>query len=265
MCCVSEVQDNKFSSAVVVGGTVFCDTCSQHDFNPKTHFISGAKVGVECKVGHSIPSFKKEVVTDKYGEFKVKLPFKVRRHAKTIKGCTFKLISSSEPHCDVPALSTSSSVSLIATKQGEHIFSAGFFSFKPIRKPSFCNQKQSVPNPSPSDKNSVVDTFFPPYPWLPFPNPLLPPPNFPPNPLLPFPNFPPNPLLPFPNFPPNPLLPPLQPSPPILPPSPLPPPLSPYPVQPPPTPLPPSPLPPPLTPNPVQPPPTPLPPHSSHL
>jgi len=39
---VSEVEDNKFSSDVVVGGIVICDICSEHDFTPKTHFISGS-------------------------------------------------------------------------------------------------------------------------------------------------------------------------------------------------------------------------------
>ena len=38
---VSEVQDKDDRSAVVVG-TVYCDTCSQHDFTPETPFISGS-------------------------------------------------------------------------------------------------------------------------------------------------------------------------------------------------------------------------------
>jgi len=106
------------------------------------------------------------VETDKHGEFKVKLPFRVWKHAKRIKECRVKLISSSEPHCNVPSLSTSSSVSLIATKQGELIFSAGLLSFKPIEKLGFCNRKQSVPNPS--EMNSLVDDYAPVFPPPPF-------------------------------------------------------------------------------------------------
>ncbi|XP_020235056.1 pollen-specific leucine-rich repeat extensin-like protein 4 [Cajanus cajan] len=269
-------HDKKHPSAVVVG-SVYCDTCFQQDFSSKTHFISGASVAVECKVGNSIvPSFKKEVKTDEHGEFKVQLPFKVKKHAKRIKRCTFKLISSSEPHCAVASVATSSSMSLKTRKQGEHTFSAGLFSFKPREKPNFCNQKQSDPNskahvheknelprntypltpskvhtrvlklnptkssdkPHP-DKNLGEDFFFPPNPF--FPPPLIPNP-FQPPPLIPNP-FQPPPLIPNPFQPPSP--PPLIPNP-FQPPSP--PPLLPNPFQPPPS-------PPPLFPNPFQPPP----------
>ena len=94
-------------------------------------------MAVKCKVGKSVPSFNKEVKTNENGEFKVQLPFKVWKQVKRIKGCTFKLISSNEPHCSVASVDTSSSVNLKAIKQGEHIFSAGLFSFKPIKKPNF--------------------------------------------------------------------------------------------------------------------------------
>ncbi|TKY63730.1 hypothetical protein E2542_SST13612 [Spatholobus suberectus] len=48
---------------------------------------------VEYKDGNSKPRFKKEVKTNEHAEFKIQLPFKVRKHVKRIKGCTFKLIS----------------------------------------------------------------------------------------------------------------------------------------------------------------------------
>ncbi|KAK7381207.1 hypothetical protein VNO78_33738 [Psophocarpus tetragonolobus] len=280
----------KLSSAFVVG-TVYCDTCSQQEFSLGSHFISGASVAVECKYGNPIPFFKKEVMTNEHGEFKVQLPFKVRKYVRRIKSCTFKLISSSEPHCAVASDSTSSSMSLKTRKQGEHIFSAGLFSFKPMEKPNFCNQKQSVPNSknhafvknefpttstypsttqvlkhnptkslekSQSDKNLAEDFFFPPNPFLPppiIPNPFQPPPIIPnpfqPPPLIPNPFQPPKPP-----FIPNPFQPP---SPPPLIPNPFQPPPSSSPLFPNPFQPPPSPTPTPLFPNPFQPPPSPTP------
>ncbi|XP_020235059.1 platelet glycoprotein Ib alpha chain [Cajanus cajan] len=234
-CSVSKTSHHKNLPSAVVVGTVYCDTCFQHDFSTRSHFISGVSVAVECTVGNSIvPSFKKEVKTDEHGEFKVQLPFRVRKDATRIKRCTFKLISSSDPHCAVASVATSSSMSLKTTKQGEHIFSAGLFSFRPIKKPNFCNNKQSAPNTitqtldeSQSDKKSAEDTFFPPTPFLPFPP--LPPIPF----LPPLPPLPPIPFLP--PLPPIPFLPPLSPNPPSNPPlapSPLLPPNSPNPKPP---------------------------------
>ncbi|XP_057447768.1 vegetative cell wall protein gp1-like [Lotus japonicus] len=249
-CSEASSHDSKklLPSAVVVG-TVYCDTCSQQAFSMGSHFISGASVAVECKVGNSKPRFKKEVKTNEHGEFKVQLPFHVRKHVRRIKGCTFKLLSSSEPHCAVAsAASSSSSLSLKSRKQGEHIFSAGFFSFKPVKKPNLCSQKQSSSGKIVPDPEDFF--FFPPIPF--FPPPLIPNPFQPP--LVPNP-FQPPPLIPNP-FQPPPLIPnPFQPSPPPLLPNPFqppsPPPLFPNPFQPP--------SPPPLIPNPFQPPPSPPP------
>ncbi|KAG4969652.1 hypothetical protein AAZX31_13G038300 [Glycine max] len=274
-------HDKKLPYAVVVG-TVYCDTCSQQEFSIGSHFISGASVVAECKDGNSIQSFKKEVKTNEHGEFKVQLPFRVRKHVRRIKGCTFKLLSSSEPHCSVASVSTSS-VSLKTRKQGEHTFSAGLFSFKPLQKPNVCNQNQNEfsPNTYPSkptpdkttvfktnpttkssdksksaNKNLAEDFFFPPNPFFPpplVPNPFQPPPLIPnpfqPPPLIPNPLQPPSPpLIPNPFQPPSP--PPLIPNP--FQPPPSPPTLFPNPFQPPPS-------PPPLIPNPFQPPPSPPP------
>ncbi|TKY65032.1 Olee protein [Spatholobus suberectus] len=271
-------HDKKLSSAVVVG-TVYCDTCFKQDFSMGSHFISGASVAVECKDGYGSPKpiFRKEVKTDEHGEFKVQLPFSVSKHVKRIKGCSVKLISSSEPYCAVASAATSSSLRLKSRKQGLHIFSAGFFSFKPLKQPNLCNQKPSIQNikgldfvknlfppnidpsfPPPLKDPNTPGGLLPPLPGLPGIPPLLPPlPPLPPLPGIPrsspvpagitndSPNVQPsdqktadpNNLI----FPPNPLFPP-----PIVPNPFQPPPLVSNPLQPP--------GPSPLVPNPFQPP-----------
>ncbi|KAF3942813.1 hypothetical protein ACB098_01G226100 [Castanea mollissima] len=287
---LSEAGHEKNLPSAIVVGSVYCDTCFQEDFSKSSHFISGASVAVECKYGTSKPSFHKEVKTDRHGEFKVHLPFSVSKHVKKIEGCSVKLISSSEPYCAVASTTTSSSLHLKSRKQGTHIFSAGFFTFKPLKQPNLCNQKPSIQNSKELGSNKLS---LPPTDGLDFPPPIqdptspyLPPlpklPELPPLPLLPpLPPLPNLPGLPFP--PPNlgkttnskpttteslkktqlqdekeahpddffpPLLPPLLP--PVLPPV-----LPPNPFQP--SPLIPNPFqPPPLIPNPFQPPPTPL-------
>ncbi|KAK7295540.1 hypothetical protein RJT34_18450 [Clitoria ternatea] len=271
-------HDKKLPSAVVVG-TVYCDTCFQQDFPMGSHFISGASVAVECKDGYlsSKPRFRKEVKTDEHGEFRVQLPFSVSKHVKKIKGCTVRLISSNEPYCAVASAATSSSLRLKSRKQGLHIFSAGFFSFKPLKEPTLCNQKPSIQNTNdlPSMKHLYppkIDPSFPPPlqdPSTPGGLPILPPlpglPELPPLPTLPLlPPLPgistPVPAAGSPNvqpsdqkvtnyetlmFPPNPLFPP-----PVVPNPFQPPPLVPNPLQPPPL------IPNPSLPNPFQPPPS---------
>ncbi|XP_047167507.1 leucine-rich repeat extensin-like protein 3 [Vigna umbellata] len=197
----SEASHNKKLPSAVVVGTVYCDTCFQQDFSMGNHFISGASVAVECKDGYETtkPRFQKEVKTDEHGEFKVKLPFSVSKHVKSIKGCTVKLINSSEPYCAVASAATSSSLRLKSRKQGLHIFSAGFFSFKPLKQPNLCNQKPSNQNAKGLDS---VKTIFPPKIDPSFPPPLQDPKTpgglLPPIPGLPDlpPLLPPLPLLP---------------------------------------------------------------------
>lgn len=255
--------------------------------------FSGASVAVECKDESSKDiSFRKEVKTDNNGEFKVQLPFSVSKHVKKIEGCSVKLISSSEPYCAVASTATSSSLHLKSRKQGLHIFSAGFFTFKPLKQPNLCNQKPSIENSNKGlDSNKAS---LPPLNGLPLPPPIQDPtiPGLPPfqylPPLPPLPQLPPLPTLPpLPPLPWLPKFPPVQgktsteskptetsskksqlsdekvvhpqfffPAPPILPPNPLQPPsiFPPNPFQPPP--LIPNPFqPPPLLPNPFQPPP----------
>ncbi|XP_057491847.1 uncharacterized protein LOC130777470 [Actinidia eriantha] len=200
-------HQNKLSSAVVVG-TVYCDTCFQADFSKTSHFISGALVAVECGgTTSSKPSFREEVKTNKHGKFKVHLPFSVAKHVNNIEGCSVKLISSSEPYCAVASTATSSSLHLKSRKQGTHIFSAGFFTFKPLKQPTLCNQKPSVHNSKKLSIPLLVDLTIP-LPTTPTPSPvdqyLLPPlPGLPR--LPPLPELPPLPPLPgLPNFPPSP-------------------------------------------------------------
>ncbi|XP_073128013.1 uncharacterized protein [Henckelia pumila] len=143
----SELSKNqkKLPSAVLVG-TVYCDTCFHQDFPKASHVIKGATVAVECKNTRSSSSlsFRKEVNTDNHGEFKVNLPFSVSKHVKKIMGCSVKLISSNEPYCAVAATATSTSLNLKSRKHGVHIFSAGFFTFKPLNQPLVCDQKPRI-------------------------------------------------------------------------------------------------------------------------
>ncbi|XAR51616.1 hypothetical protein NMG60_11006293 [Bertholletia excelsa] len=194
---LSEAHGKKLPSAVVVG-TVYCDTCFRSDFSTTSHFISGAVVAVECRGAGSKPSFREEVKTNEHGEFKVHLPFSLSKYVKRINHCSVKLISSSEPYCAVASTATSSSLRLKSRKQGTHIFSAGFFTFKPLKQPALCNQKPSDPS-------------FPP-PIQDPPTPFLPPiehghlPSLPPLPKLPplpeLPTLPPLPGLGVPICPP---------------------------------------------------------------
>ena len=166
---------------------------------------TGASVAVECEDGSSKPRFRKEVKTNENGEFRVQLPFSVSKHVRRIKGCTVKLISSSEAYCAVASAATSSSIRLKSRKQGLHIFSAGFFSFKPLKQPNLCNQKPTIQNTKKglgSVKTPIPPNF----------NPSFPPPLQDPNtPGALVPSLPPLPTLP--RLPPMPQLPPLPPLP----------------------------------------------------
>ncbi|KAL0461551.1 UNVERIFIED_CONTAM: hypothetical protein Slati_0042700 [Sesamum latifolium] len=164
----SEGKHHKKHPSAVVVGTVYCDTCFQQDFPKASHFISGASVAVECKNTSSKPNFQQVVKTDKNGEFRVHLPFSISKHVKKIKKCAVKLISSNEPLCAVAATAASSSLSLKTRKHGTHVFSAGFFTFKPLKQPDLCNQKPSISsfkNLDSAEKPSVLnpnDPLFPP-------------------------------------------------------------------------------------------------------
>ncbi|KAA8547876.1 hypothetical protein F0562_004305 [Nyssa sinensis] len=206
---VSEARyEKKLPSAVLVG-TVYCNTCFQEEFSRTSHFISGASVAVECGDTNSKPSFHEEVKTNEYGEFRVHLPFSVSKHVKKIKGCSVKLISSSEPYCAVASTASSSSLHLKSRNHGTHTFSAGFFTFKPLKQPNLCNQKPSFQNPK-KLKFNFTKSLFPNPDYTTFPPPI----QDPPTPFLPpldKNHFHPLPQLPI--LPPLPQLPPLPPLP----------------------------------------------------
>ncbi|XP_022760096.1 uncharacterized protein LOC111306534 [Durio zibethinus] len=204
-------HSHRLHSAVVVVGTVYCDTSFQEDFSKATHFISGfvsagASVAVECNDGSWRPSFRQEVKTNKHGEFIVRLPFSVSKHVKKIKRCSVKLVTSNEPYCSVASTTTSSSLILKSRKKGTHIFSAGFFTFKPVKQPNLCNQKPSVQDSKKFNTQNTLGFGEPNYPIFtpplqdpetPQPSPPLP--NLPPLPQLP--PLPPLPGLPIPPIP----------------------------------------------------------------
>lgn len=81
------------------------------------YLCKGASIAVECKEGNSKLKFKKEVKTDKHGDFKVHLVFQVSKHVRRIKGCTLKFLSSNEAHCVVSSTATSFSLSLKSRRQ----------------------------------------------------------------------------------------------------------------------------------------------------
>ncbi|KAH6829704.1 Pollen Ole e 1 allergen and extensin family protein [Perilla frutescens var. hirtella] len=202
----SRLHHHHNPSAVIVG-TVYCDTCFRQDLpRASQYFIAGASVAVECKDTGSGTSFRQEVKTDSHGEFKVHLPFPVSKHIRKIRGCYVRLISSNKPYCAVAASATSSNLHLKSRKDGTHVFSAGFFTFRPLKQPQVCDQKPSInnfknreeklsqiSNPNdpaflppvqdpPSDPPSL-GSFLPPLPRLP-PLPQLP--RLPPLPGIPF-------------------------------------------------------------------------------
>lgn len=208
--CTSEARHHHKKPSAVIVGAVFCDTCFQDDLSKGSHYISGATVAVRCAEGRSRPEFYQEVKTDNQGNFKVQLPFSVSKHVKKIEGCIVKLVKSSEAYCAVASTATSSLIHLKGKKGGKHIFSAGFFTFKPFKQPGVCNQQPSVTN---SQLNSLEDLFNPQYPTIPTipdihtpvtPNPATS--TYPNTPSMPnWPNLPPLPTLP--SLPPLPKLP----------------------------------------------------------
>ncbi|KAG9142466.1 hypothetical protein Leryth_018238 [Lithospermum erythrorhizon] len=141
---LSEARQYKKHPSAVVVGSVYCDSCFQHSVSRESHFIPGAVVAVECFGTNTIPKYKKEVSTNEHGKFIVHLPLSVSKNIKKIKRCSVKLIKSSEPLCAVASSATSSVLNLKSIKEGKHIFSAGVFTFKPLKQPEVSDQKPSV-------------------------------------------------------------------------------------------------------------------------
>ncbi|XP_047950496.1 proline-rich protein 4 [Salvia hispanica] len=193
---INHSESRRHKPSAVVVGTVYCDTCFQQNLPKANHyFIPGASVSVECKDARSGKRFRKQVKTDSHGEFKVHLPFPVSKHTTKIRGCSVRLISSNKPYCAVAASATSSELHFKSRKDGTHVFSAGFFTFRPLKQPQVCNEKPSITNfnklSNPSDPAFVppvqdqpsFGSFLPPLPRLP-PLPQLP--RLPPLPGIPF-------------------------------------------------------------------------------
>ncbi|PKU81111.1 pollen-specific protein-like At4g18596 [Dendrobium catenatum] len=208
--CFSAAYDstnqNHPPSAMIVG-TVYCDTCFHQNSSRNYQLISGASVMVDCSNQATKTSFRKAVKTDKDGVFRVQLPSEIGKHVKKIKGCSVKLLSSNEPFCAVAASATSSSFHLKSTTNKIHVFSSGFFTFRPLNQPELCYQRPSVEgssnfeaskdtipsSPLPSVNISPLLPLLPPLPTLPTLPPL---PNLPNIPQLPPPATPSNPLIP---------------------------------------------------------------------
>ncbi|XP_020243120.1 pollen allergen Che a 1-like [Asparagus officinalis] len=202
-CCAfrcSFAENEKVQSAVVVG-TVYCDTCFRQEFSKASRFISGASVAIECG------EFRKEVKTNRRGMFRARLPTKISKHIDSVGSCSVKLIRSNHPFCSAASFATSSGLRLKSKRKDLHVFSAGFFAFKPLKQPELCNQEPK-PQQTIAEPDLIFPPFFPPLPLVPPPSllpPVIPspPPSFPPTPPPPASIFPPFPI----PLPPSPLIP----------------------------------------------------------
>ncbi|KAK1410221.1 hypothetical protein QVD17_36756 [Tagetes erecta] len=161
--CLTLTDMTEANEAILIG-TVYCDTCFHQHFSSSSHFISGALVAVECGGDEVHASggrsrFRKEVKTNVKGEFRALLPFSATKYVHEIKECSINLISSSEPNCSVAAISTATSASFrVKVKTPKyHVFSAGYFTFQPLKQPKRC-QWESHAN---SNDESIATTPLP--------------------------------------------------------------------------------------------------------
>ncbi|URE39917.1 Glycosyl transferase family 8 [Musa troglodytarum] len=220
--CSSAARDAREQSpSAVVVGTVYCDTCFHQEFSKFSHLISGASVAVECGDAASGRGYSKVVTTNRQGVFGVRLPPRISKHVHLIESCSVKLLKSNEPFCAVASTATAAGLRLKSGRRGVHVYSVGFFSFKPLNEPELCYQKPVLEaekqeqfsfflplptvtfQPSPPQGAGGFPLFQPPT-LLP-PNPLQPPASvLPPSPSFNLPPFPSStlpPALPFPRFP----------------------------------------------------------------
>ncbi|RWW32520.1 hypothetical protein BHE74_00048240 [Ensete ventricosum] len=211
--CSSAAREQ--SPAAVVVGTVYCDTCFHQEFSKFSHLISGASVAVECGDAASGRGYRKVVTTNRRGVFGVRLPPRISKHVHLIEACSVKLLKSNEPFCAVASTATAGGLRLKSRRRGVHVYSVGFFSFKPLNEPELCYQKPVL-----EDGKQEQFAFFLPLPTITFqPSPqqgaggfplFQPPTLLPTNPLQPpspsfnlptIPSSTPPPALPFPRFP----------------------------------------------------------------
>ncbi|CAL9109836.1 unnamed protein product [Musa acuminata var. zebrina] len=220
--CSSAARDARDQSpSAVVVGTVYCDTCFHQEFSKFSHLISGASVAVECGDAASGRGYRKVVTTNRRGVFGVRLPPRISKHVHLIEACSVKLLESNEPFCAVASTATAAGLRLKSRRRGVHVYSVGFFSFKPLNEPELCYQKPVLE----AEKQEQF-AFFLPLPTITFqssppqgaggfplfqpptllpPNPLQPPASvLPPSPSFNLPTTPsstPPPAWPFPRFP----------------------------------------------------------------
>ncbi|KAG0484199.1 hypothetical protein HPP92_008278 [Vanilla planifolia] len=135
-------QPQQHTPSAIVVGTVYCDTCFRQEVTKFNHFLPGATVAVRCCGNGKISAcFKKEAKTNKRGVFRVRLSPEVSGSIETIRACSVELIKSSEPFCSVASSATSTGPHLKSRRDGVHVFSAGFFTFKPLHQPELCYQE----------------------------------------------------------------------------------------------------------------------------
>ncbi|PKA53695.1 Olee1-like protein [Apostasia shenzhenica] len=202
---ISAVSQRQQRSAVLVG-TVYCNTCFQQESSNSSRFIPGASVVVECCINEGDSHcFRKEARTNRHGVFQIRLPIEAGRSLGAIKSCSVEMVRSSKPFCSVSSSVSSSGLRLKSRrKNGTRIFSAGFFTFKPLNQPELCYQEPEPASLQAREKRVKPEFFIPPpIPALPLPPnvggmPLPPPFPFWPSPpsLGNVPSLPSTPLLP---------------------------------------------------------------------
>ncbi|KAJ3673609.1 hypothetical protein LUZ60_005601 [Juncus effusus] len=200
-------KNNHEPSSVVIVGTLFCDACFEQDFSKSKHLISGASIEVECKDSSKNTVFRKTSLTNRKGVFKFNLPPEMSKNMKSINDCSIDLIKTNHAtFCDASTSLSATSASGLHFKSKRKndisVYSAGFFTFKPLKQPLTCDQKIAQP----------AFDFFPPNPFappniggVPVPGNPFQPPNIG---GIPFPGFQPPPIIPGIPIPQNPFQPP---------------------------------------------------------
>lgn len=135
-------------------------------------------MAVECgSSGSNRPSYRTVVRTNRRGVFRAHLPANIGKHLHSLESCAVELIKSSQPFCAVASSATvPRRLRLKSRRHGVHVYSAGFFSFKPLNQPDMCYQKPVAFGDQKAPEQTGTGGFFFP---LPFPSinllpPLLP-------------------------------------------------------------------------------------------
>ncbi|XP_074586798.1 uncharacterized protein LOC141842654 [Curcuma longa] len=201
--CPSGARHEARVDTVLVTGTVYCDTCFRPTLSKSSHFISDGLVAVECgSSGSNRPSYRTVVRTNRRGVFRAQLPTNIGERLHSLESCAVELIKANQPFCAVASSATvPRRLRLKSRRHGVHVYSAGFFSFKPLDQPEMCSQKP-VPfgdRKAPADQQTGTGGNF----FLPLPPFNLLPPLLPSSPPASSAVLPPFPLLPLPSTPAN--------------------------------------------------------------